>query len=84
MARILLMAGAAVVVVALLGYALFGRDGDGGDATTAPQTPSESTPSAGASTTVAERIVPSFDVVRISRGGTGVVAGRSAPGARVQ
>ncbi len=27
--------------------------------------------------------LPSFDVVRISRGGTGVIAGRAAPGARV-
>lgn len=29
-------------------------------------------------------IVPSFDVVRISRGGTGVIAGRATPGSRVE
>ncbi len=30
------------------------------------------------------RTRPSFDVVRISRGGTGVIAGRAAPGSRVE
>jgi len=32
----------------------------------------------------AERAVPAFDLVRISRGGTGVIAGRMAPGATVE
>lgn len=31
-----------------------------------------------------ERAVPAFDLVRISRGGTGVIAGRMAPGATVE
>lgn len=32
----------------------------------------------------AEQVVPAFDLVRISRGGTGVIAGRMAPGATVE
>ena len=37
-------------------------------------------------TTVAEppELAPEFDLVRISRGGTGVIAGRMAPGAQVE
>jgi nucleoid-associated protein YgaU len=33
---------------------------------------------------VSDHILPSFDVVRVSRSGTGVIAGRAAPGANVE
>ncbi|WP_417456916.1 LysM peptidoglycan-binding domain-containing protein [Kordiimonas sp.] len=52
----------------------------------APPPAEVSTPVPGETTgeQVAKELIPEFDLVRISRGGTGVIAGRMAPGARVE
>jgi len=70
---------ALVVVAALLYVFLGGEDAPQPVATGSQQTESEQAP-------VAEqgKGVPAFDLVRISRGGTGVIAGRMAPGSQVE
>jgi len=69
----------AIIAIGVVGYVLLG----GEDEVVAPSIVSEVSPETEIAA-VAAPIVPSFDVVRISRGGTGVIAGQSEPGARVQ
>ncbi|RMD88933.1 MAG: LysM peptidoglycan-binding domain-containing protein [Alphaproteobacteria bacterium] len=70
----LVLAVAAIVLLAVINLR------GGGEAARAPVQPgSAATPSA-----VTAPQVPSFDVVRISRGGTGVLAGRAAPDSLVR
>lgn len=69
---------AAIGLGAIL-YVVFSDD----PATVTPaptQTPAAETPA----TQQAQKAIPEFDLVRISRGGTGVIAGRMAPGARIE
>lgn len=75
---VLPVAALVAAVIVIIGLALFNlyrggeRNGEiGKDAATPQSVPSAHT-------------VPSFDVVRISRGGTGVLAGRAAPDALVE
>ncbi len=63
---------AALAIVALATWRLATRDGGGTGAPTDRPAAEGAAPA-----------LPSFDVVRISRGGTGVIAGRAAPGAKV-
>lgn len=78
--RAVLVGTTAVLILAAVIYLFFGdgpEDAPGSavtDTTQAPATPTQ---------TVAD-IVPAFDLVRISRGGTGVIAGRMAPGSQVE
>jgi len=69
----------AVIAVGVVVFLLLGGD----EAATPPETISAVSPETEADR-ISAPIVPSFDVVRISRGGTGVIAGQSEPGARVQ
>ncbi len=71
---------AAAIVAALAAVAFFAFQ-DENDEQPVPQNVSQE-----AETELPENIkkVPAFDLVRISRGGTGVIAGRMAPGAQVE
>ena len=71
----------AALAVALIAVFTFGEDEQEAAVTPtayAPETPAEDP------APVTDAILPSFDVVRISREGTGVIAGRAAPGAFVE
>lgn len=78
--RLAIIGATALVVVAAVVYLFFS------DAETAPA-PSVASEVAEQSTTdeaAVSEAVPAFDLVRISRGGTGVIAGRMAPGSQVE
>jgi len=70
-----------VCVVAVAGFVFFNSDGKVADNridTKSAENPTDVTAPA------TDPAVPAFDLVRISRGGTGVIAGRMAPGAQVE
>ncbi|WP_074519486.1 MULTISPECIES: LysM peptidoglycan-binding domain-containing protein [Kordiimonas] len=79
MRRIAIGAVSAAIGVGAILYVLFSDE-------PAPQTPASPTEVSENQPTAeqAQKPVPEFDLVRISRGGTGVIAGRMAPGARIE
>ena len=78
--RMVLIGASALIFIAAVGYLFLSSE--------EPQTvPSmvQTTPEAqGPAEAVQPDAVPAFDLVRISRGGTGVIAGRMAPGSTVE
>jgi len=79
MRRIAIGAVSAAIGVGAILYVLFSDE----PAPQTPQTPTEVSQNRPAAEQ-AQKPVPEFDLVRISRGGTGVIAGRMAPGARIE
>lgn len=78
--RIAIGAVTALIGLAAVLYVIFGGDTEAPSTPQSPATDQQSTPE----TAAEEQVVPEFDLVRISRGGTGVIAGRMTPGARVE
>lgn len=78
--RMVLVGATALIILAAVVY-LFS-----GDAETISPAPNVtgSTQENAASEALVTEAVPAFDLVRISRGGTGVIAGRMAPGSQVE
>jgi len=72
----------AAVVAAILAVTLLG--GEEKETVTPAAPPVAETPEPAKPRAPADAVVPSFDVVRISREGTGVIAGRAAPEAFVE
>ncbi|GER06538.1 peptidoglycan-binding protein LysM [Iodidimonas muriae] len=70
-----------IAVAVIVALAIYNLSGPKDDVTVAPDQANQQ--SAGESVSLAEA-APSFDVVRISRGGTGVLAGRAAPDSLVE
>ncbi|WP_417449600.1 LysM peptidoglycan-binding domain-containing protein [Kordiimonas sp.] len=81
MRRIAIIAITVLVAITAILYVAFGG-GPKPENETAP-TPHEQAGSDLKAITP-DKVVPEFDLVRISRGGTGVIAGRMTPGARVE
>jgi len=79
MRRIAIGAVSAAIGVGAILYVLFSDE----PAPQAPATPTEVSEQQPAAEQ-AVKPVPEFDLVRISRGGTGVIAGRMAPGAKIE
>jgi len=79
--RTMLIGVTALIVVAALGYLFLSDDKPEGEVISEPDF-AEQVP--GVDAAPAEDVVPAFDLVRISRGGTGVIAGRMAPGSKVE
>jgi len=78
--RIAIGAISAAVAIAAVLYVIFAEG-----PTTPVATPQPGSEEVGADDAQAETVpIPEFDLVRISRGGTGVIAGRMAPGATVE
>lgn len=77
-----LIAGAVVIVLALLigAYFLFFRGGTSETVATPPAV-EQSAPEA--STVIEDKSIPTFDIVRVERDGSAVIAGRALPGAKV-
>lgn len=72
------LAGAAVIVL-VVGYLLFFRGGE----TPAPQTPAQTTSEAAPKADIADPSIPTFDIVRVDRDGSTLIAGRALPGADI-
>lgn len=79
--RIAIGAVIGAIGIAAVGYLVFGG---GSDDLVQPQNPAGQQQQTAQETVVEQKAVPEFDLVRISRGGTGVIAGRMTPGARVE
>jgi nucleoid-associated protein YgaU len=76
--------GVVLLVLALVGWFAYSNYGPKAPQPL-PMTASETTTPENTEQPEAEAAIPpSFDVVRISRGGTGVIAGRAFPGSRVE
>lgn len=72
------LAGAAVIVL-VVGYLLFFRGGEA----PAPQIPSQTTSEAAPKAEIVDPSIPTFDIVRVDRDGSTVIAGRALPGADI-
>ena len=85
-ARLLALIAAAIIILAIAIWVSFDSDEKTSSATGASTSPqvSESVTAESAVDATTLSLAPSFDVVRISRGGTGVIAGRAAPGSIVE
>lgn len=79
MRRLAIGAVSAVIGIGAILYVLFADDPEPTVERSPTQVSENQTPAE-----QARKAVPEFDLVRISRGGTGVIAGRMAPGARVE
>jgi nucleoid-associated protein YgaU len=77
--RMAIIGATALIIVAAFLY-LWMSDTEVEAPAVPDQTETVETPAAEAPT----EVVPAFDLVRISRGGTGVIAGRMAPGSQVE
>lgn len=75
-----LIGASALVFIAAVAYLLFSDE----TPQTAPPVVQSAAKEPAAIETVQSETVPAFDLVRISRGGTGVIAGRMAPGSKVE
>ena len=89
MSRGLVIAGGAIAAIAVLGLAwflLFAGEDDPASMDPAPETSAvgEAVPAEPAPAEAGAPVVPTFDIVRVERGGDTVVAGRAAPGAKVR
>ncbi len=77
-----------LLVIGLAAWLIFGRGGDdaadGDRSQNAGQVEEEPESATGQTLEKAEIEFPSFDIVRVSRGGTGVIAGRAAPNSEVE
>lgn len=76
-----LVGATAVIVIAAAAYLFVGDEEMPQVPPPIAEAPQEQAPAEAAS---AEADIPAFDLVRISRGGTGVIAGRMAPGSQVE
>ncbi|WP_262689670.1 LysM peptidoglycan-binding domain-containing protein [Kordiimonas aestuarii] len=81
MRRMAIGAVTALIGVAAVLYVIFG--GEPAPDTISPDSATQQTDT-NQKAEAANEVVPEFDLVRISRGGTGVIAGRMTPGARVE
>jgi len=79
--RMAIGAVTALIGVSAVLYVIFGGSIEG---PTTPQPPAQEQQLPAQETVAEQQAVPEFDLVRISRGGTGVIAGRMTPGARVE
>jgi nucleoid-associated protein YgaU len=77
--------GALIVIFAIIiAFTFFGQDEQLPSKALSPAESTSQVDHAEKSIEIIDRVIPSFDVVRISRGGTGVIAGRATPRARVE
>ncbi|TNE62073.1 MAG: LysM peptidoglycan-binding domain-containing protein [Alphaproteobacteria bacterium] len=80
MRRIVIGIASAAIAIGALIYVFGGSDDEAGSPAAPATVAGDSKPAAEQQ----QNPVPAFDLVRISRGGTGVIAGRMAPGAVVE
>ncbi|MCJ9429014.1 LysM peptidoglycan-binding domain-containing protein [Kordiimonas marina] len=77
--RLVIGITSAVIAVGALVYVFWGQEKDASKPAEKPAVTAEAKKAE-----AEKKAVPAFDLVRISRGGTGVIAGRMAPGAVVE